>query len=67
MESLGTALPKEQARVREVLGNYKAIGPSGAFGVAMIESALQYTDNAIMSGDLTLMIRAYEGLKKITD
>jgi hypothetical protein len=67
MESLGTALPREQARVREILGQYKSIGPAGAFGATMIESALQYTDNAIIGGDPVAMLRAYEGLRKITD
>lgn len=65
MESLGNALPKEQARVREVLGHYKEIGPTGALGAAMIEHSLQKTDEAVMSGDVAAMIAAYKDLQEI--
>lgn len=65
-ESLGTALPKEMARVREVLGHYREVGPAGAFGAAMIEMDLRAADQAVMSGDVVAMIRAYETLKGIT-
>ena len=64
-ESLAEALPREQARVREVLGYYKAAGPAGMFGAAMIEVDLREADAAIMSGDLARMIRAYSKLKEI--
>jgi len=66
MESLGEALPKEQARVREVLGYYKEIGPAGMFGAAMIEQSLQKADKAIMSGDIVAMMGAYKELQEIT-
>jgi len=65
MESLGTALPKEQARVREVLGHYKEIGSAGMFGAAMIEQSLQKADQAIIGGDVVAMLTAYEDLKEI--
>lgn len=65
METLGDALPKEMARVREVLGHYKEIGPAGAFGAAMIEQDLRAADKAVMSGDLVAMLRAYETLKGV--
>ncbi len=67
MESLGEALLKEQARVREILGGYIQIGPSGAFGAAMIEQSLRAADKAVMNGDLAAMIVAYKDLQKITD
>lgn len=67
MESLGEALPKEQARVREVLGHYKELGAPGAFGAMMIEMSLANADRAIMSGNLPDMIRAYQDLKQIED
>lgn len=65
MDTLGDALPQEQARVREVLGYYKEIGPAGAFGALMIEQALQRADKAVMSGDLVAMLAAYKELKEI--
>ncbi len=65
MSSLAECLPKEQARVREVLGMYKDIGPAGAFGAAMIEQSLKNADEAAMSGDIVRMLTAYEDLKEI--
>jgi len=57
-ETLADALPKEMARVREVLGYYKEIGPAGAIGAAFIEGDLQAADRAAMSGDVVEMMRA---------
>jgi len=67
MNSLGDALPKEQARVRGVLSYYKEIGPAGAFGAAMIEQSLQKADRAVISGDIVEMIAAYKDLQEIKD
>jgi len=67
MATIAHALPQEQARVREVLGHYKEIGHAGTFAVAMIEQALHEADTAVMSGDVTAMIRAYIALTKIHD
>jgi len=63
IETLGDALPKEQARVREVLAAFKEIGPPGMFGAAMIERSLRAADQAVMSGDVIAMLRAYNDLK----
>lgn len=63
MESLAEALPKEQARCRELVGRYKEIGPAGMFGALMIETALRQADQAVMSGDVVAMLRAYEELR----
>jgi hypothetical protein len=65
MESLGEKLPKELARVRVILGHYKEIGPAGMFGAVMIEQSLRAADQAIISGDLIAMIRAYKDLQDI--
>ena len=65
MSSLGEEFPIEQARVREVLGIYKEIGPAGAFGAMNIEIALREADQAAVSGDLIRMMMAYEELKSI--
>ncbi len=63
MSSLGEQFPTEQKRVRELLGQYKAIGPAGTFGAIMIEQALQRADQAAVSGDVIAMLRSYEELK----
>lgn len=61
--SVGEQFPLEQARVRELLTQYKAIGPAGAFGAAMIEQALRRADQATISGDVLAILRSYEELK----
>lgn len=66
MSTLGDDLPKEQARVREILGLYREIGPAGVFGAAMIEQSLQKADKAVMSGDVVAMLAAYKELREIT-
>lgn len=65
MTTLAQALPQEQARVREILGHYKELGPVGMFGAAMIEIDLREADAAVMSGDVVRMIQAYEKLKQV--
>ena len=64
MESLAEALPKEQQRVREILGYYKEI-PAGQFGALMIESTLRHADKAAASGDVVQMTKAYKALCEI--
>ena len=64
-ETLADAFPKEQARVREILGMYKSIGPAGMFGAGMIEAELARADAAAASGDVVAMVRSYEALKTI--
>lgn len=63
--SLAEALPQEMARVREVLGYYKMVGPAGMFGAAMIEQDLRNADKAVMSGDVVAMLAAYKALQSI--
>lgn len=65
-ETLADALPREMARVREVLGHYREIGPAGRFGAAMIEQDLRAADRAVMSGDVVAMLRSLKTLQGIT-
>lgn len=64
-KTLAEALPEEMARVREVLGHYREIGPVGAIGAAFIEQDLRMADQAVMSGDVVAMLRSLETLKGI--
>lgn len=64
-ETLADALPKECARVREVLGYYKACGPVGFFGASMIEAELRTADQAMASGDVIAMLRSMKALQVI--
>ena len=63
MSTLGEELPKEQARVRELLVIYKSLGPRANFGALMIEQVLQRADQAAISGDLVAMLRSIKELK----
>jgi len=69
-DTLGDALPRETARVREVLSQYEETSrmPGGqgcAFAIHNIKASLAAADKAMISGDLVAMIRAYEDLKGI--
>ena len=66
VQTLADALPKEMARVREVLGHYREIGPAGMIGAAFIEQDLRAADKAVMSGDVVAMLRSLETLRGIT-
>ena len=63
MSTVGEDFPKEQERVRALLGVYKSIGPNGAFGAMMIEQCLRRADQAAISGDIVAILRSYEELK----
>jgi hypothetical protein len=64
-ETIGTALPKEMARVRdEVMPAYQAIGPAGAPALFLMRMELDIAAAAIMNGDVVTMLRAYESLKE---
>ncbi len=65
MTTLGDDMPVQQARVRELIALYKSLPQgSGAFGALMMERDLQEADQAVMSGDVVRMLRAYNALKE---
>ena len=66
METLGEALPKEMARVRDkLLPVYDAI-PTGVFGATMMRADLDRAAKAMIEGDVVEMMRVYESLKGYT-
>ncbi len=65
METLGEALPKEMARVRDVLmPRYLEIGPAGMFALTLMRADLDRAAKAMAEGDVAEMIRAYQSLKE---
>lgn len=64
VRSLGEDYPIEQARCRELLDEYRKIGPVGRFGYVMIEQVLKRADEAAISGDIVQMIGAYQAMKE---
>ena len=67
LETLGEALAKECARVRELQGQYKVVGRPGAFAAEMMERALRRADEAMIENDIVAMLRAYQELTAFTD
>ena len=65
MTSLADEFPHQQARVRDLLTEYKAIGPAGMFGTAMIEQVLQRADKAAAEGDVVAMIVSFKEMKEV--
>ena len=65
MLSLGEAYPQEQARCRELLREYEAIGVSGRWGKAVIEEVLSRADKAAIAGDIVAMIGVYQEMKAL--
>lgn len=63
--SLGEALPREMARVRdEVMPAYLAIGPAGLIALAGMRDDLDRAAEAMIRGDLVEMLRVYNSLKE---
>jgi len=65
MSSVGEEFPKEQARVREILGYYKEIGPPGMFGAITIRQKLSRADKAMASGNIIAILQSFEELKAV--
>jgi hypothetical protein len=64
-DTLGDALPREMARVRDqVMPAYLEIGPMGGFALSMMRSDLNRAAMAMAEGDVAEMLRAYESLKR---
>lgn len=67
MATLGEDFPKEQARLRTLLGYGREIGPAGAFYCAVIEDVLRRADKAVMEQDLPAMIAIYKEMQEIEE
>lgn len=65
--TLGDELPRQQARVRALIGIYRSIGPAGDFAVALMEDALQRADKAAIEGDIVAMVRIYKELQEFKE
>lgn len=62
--TLGDALPREMARVRDqVMPAYLAIGTPGLFALTMMRADLDLAARAMAEGDVVAMLRAYQSLK----
>lgn len=67
MKTLGESLPEECARVRTLKATYEELpGGAGKPAAWMMEQSLKRADQAMVSGDVVAMLRAYEDLKEYT-
>jgi RNA binding exosome subunit len=62
-KNLMDGLMDELNRNRELLKEYEAIGPEGAFGAHFIKQAINAGERAIRSNDVIAMLQAYSELK----
>jgi hypothetical protein len=62
LRTLGDLFPKEIARCRELLEQYRAIGPAGTFGATMIANALEQAEQAQREQDPVRMMMLYKEL-----
>lgn len=65
METLADALPKEQARVRDLIPMYESTGPGrvGRFAITCMKQSLEKAEKAAAEGDVVAMLRALEDLR----
>lgn len=68
MNTLGDELPKEQARVRALIVQYRdpILHGAGEIAARMMEASLQAADKAVISGDVVAMISAHKDLQGYT-
>lgn len=63
MNTLGEALPARMKEIREVyIPAYQECGPGAALAIALMNAGLTRAENALASGDVVDMIRAYQHL-----
>ena len=64
-DSLGEALPREMARIRDVvIPAYAECGVGGTFALAMMRHDLDLAAKAMIEGDIVAMVRIYQKLKE---
>ena len=64
VDTLGDALPREMARVRdEVLPAYLDIGPAGAIAAMLMRRDLDLAAKALAEGDVVAQLQIFQSLK----
>lgn len=66
MESVGEALPKEMARIRDVvIPAYETCGPASAIAIAFMKQDLDAAARAMAEGDTIAMLQALVTLRDV--
>lgn len=64
-DTLGDALPREMARVRNLIPIYASLpNKAGAFAIAMMQGSLTRAEKALAEDDVIRMVAAYAELKE---
>lgn len=63
MANLIEGIQSECNRVRELLPEYIALGPTGSFGATVLKTAIKEGEASIVSGDVVRMVEALRSLK----
>jgi molybdopterin converting factor small subunit len=61
--TIAEQLPKEIARVKTLVEQYKQAGPRPGVSLMLIEKSLARAEYALSSGDVVAMYNAYQELK----
>ena len=67
MTTVGDDFPRQQERVRTCLEHGLEIGPAGRFYVAVCREILKRADEAVISGDIVLVLRFYNEMKEFQE
>lgn len=67
MSTLADEYPKQQARVRELLEDYKSLrntpGVAPEFGIMCLEKVIKEAEEAQASGDIVRMLATYKRME----
>ena len=63
MSNLAEQYPKEQERMRDLIEEYKSIGPAGRFGLAILKDILRRADEAAATQDTVAMIQCFKEMQ----
>lgn len=66
IETIGSALPKEIGRVKELHKDYVEIGRPGLLAQRMMEADIDYAEKALKAADPAKMAIAHEALQRWT-
>ena len=63
-KSLMDGLHEELKRNKELIKQYRAIGPAGHIGATLLQQMIDKTEKAIFKNDVVQMVKCYEELKE---
>jgi hypothetical protein len=68
-ESVGSDMPIQQARVRNLVTRYRdpMLRGAGELTARLMENSLRRAEHAMASGDVVEILRAYQGLREWED